>query len=80
MTVPAKLVVTDTEALEMDMNDETSKHFCRYNGLLIVCHPDFPPHVWDGEKMTPLELNGETKPVYIYYDPTTGRGSVVNEP
>lgn len=26
----------------------------KFNGRLIVVHPEMPPHVWDGEKMERL--------------------------
>jgi len=26
----------------------------KFNGQLIIVHPDMPPHVWDGEKMERL--------------------------
>ena len=26
-----------------------------YLGNLILCHPDIPPHIWDGEKMEKIE-------------------------
>ena len=25
-----------------------------FDGKLVICHPDIPPHVWDGEKMVRL--------------------------
>lgn len=25
-----------------------------FGGKLIICHPDMPPHMWDGEKMVRL--------------------------
>ena len=25
-----------------------------FNGKLVICHPDMPPHIWDGEKMVRL--------------------------
>lgn len=25
-----------------------------FGGNLIICHPDMPPHMWDGEKMVRL--------------------------
>lgn len=28
----------------------------RFRGLVFLLHPDMPPHVWDGEKMTRLEI------------------------
>lgn len=28
----------------------------RVNDSVIVVSPHFPPHVWDGEKMTPMEI------------------------
>lgn len=27
-----------------------------FNGLLVLCHPDMPAHVWDGETMKPVEF------------------------
>lgn len=27
-----------------------------YNGMLIIAHPDMPPHVWNGKTMTPIIL------------------------
>lgn len=26
-----------------------------YLGNLVLCHPDMPPHIWDGEKMEKIE-------------------------
>jgi hypothetical protein len=25
------------------------------DGTTIIAHPDFPPHVWDGDRMVPLD-------------------------
>lgn len=41
-----------------------------FRGLLLIVHPDMPPHVWDGKKMTPITIGVDLA------DPTTEvRGS-----
>lgn len=29
----------------------------KYNGKIVIAHPDMPPHIWDGEKMTRVEFS-----------------------
>jgi hypothetical protein len=43
------------EAMRSSVGMDLAKSV-RFDGLLIIVHPDMPPHVWDGEKMSKMEI------------------------
>ncbi len=48
-------LITENALLRERVQNAGGASAIRFKGNLIIVHPDFPPHIWDGKKMSPIE-------------------------